>query len=544
MMKATQPLLALLFVMASASPWSAAAAQNGVAVGNWEQACAALVGPTYPADDGVAKVTETKIVAAGGGKPSAEQMQVYATRGKVQAVPTQAIESLPAHCLVSGYATPNIRFELRLPAQEWNRRMLMVACDGFCGFVFSEACVPGLMRDYATVTSDGGHTATRNFDGAWGYDNRQAEIDFGYRANHVVAVAAKAILARFYGEPPRHSYLTGCSKGGSAGVMAATRYPADFDGIIAGAPVLDYQRKNAIHFPWVAKAMQAADDSFLLSPEQLPAIEAAVLRACDAIDGQADGVIDDPRRCNFDPASMRCSAGRSNATCLTEPQIDAVRKVYAAPRNSRGEIVYPAGTVVGSEGNWPNWVLPAPPATVTFSRRGAEEYLRYLAFERDPGPNYDFRSFDFDTQLGRLQAQSAVFDALSTDMRAFRDRGGKIILWHGWGDAAISPLMTIAYYDELLKFMGGDRATQAFARLFLLPGVHHCRGGNGAGLIDALAALEQWREQDRAPDVLIATRDDDLDGKIERTRPVYPYPARASYIGRGDWNDPKNYRPR
>lgn len=533
-------VLALCAIVAQTWPMPARAGTAGLP--DWERRCAALAGPTYIADDGVAKVVEAH--AEDASVPGDARGQVHAVRGRVQGIPTLAHAEVPAHCRVSGYVSPNIRFELRLPAAAWNQRLLMVACDGFCGFVFSEACVPGLLRDYATVTSDGGHTAARLFDGAWGYRNPQAQIDFGYRANHVVAVAAKAIAAAFYGHPPRYAYLTGCSKGGSAGIMAAMRYPSDFDGVIAGAPVLDYQGKNAIHFPWVARALEDGAGRPLLGADKLPTIERAVLHACDRLDGQADRVIADPRRCRFDPASLQCPAGQRAADCLDPAQVAALRRVYDTPRDSRGRAIYAAGTVPGSEGNWRNWLFPGEDSPLSFSQRGAEEYLRYLAFEDDPGPGYDVRSFDLDTAVERLRPLSPVYDALDPDLRAYRDRGGKVILWHGWADAAISPLLTIDYYRALTDFMGGERSTAFFARLFLLPGVHHCRGGEGPGLIDALAALERWREHGEAPQMLLAAHDQDSDGRAERIRPVYPYPLQASYNGRGDPDDVRSYPPR
>lgn len=483
-------------------------ARAGTAALSPEQRCAALVERSFEHPEAVAKVTSATYEPERGALTE-EEARHYAERGKLNAVPTTGIERIPAHCRVQGYVAPHVRFEVALPAQQWNGRMLLAACHGWCGQLNGRDCVAGLVRDYVTVTTDGGHTGLSSFDGVWAYDNPQAEIDFGYRANHVAAVATKAIIRAYYGEPVRYAYITGCSKGGQAGLMAAQRYPEDFDGVISIGPVLDYQAKNAIHFPWVATAVQDERGGPSKLPlEKLGLVENAVLAACDALDGRKDRVIDDPRACRFDPASLACPAGRDGADCLTPPQVQALAKIYAMPLDSRGEVIYPAGTPMGSEGAWPGWVLPTAEAPVPRSWRGADQYLKYLAFEKDPGPGYDFRDYDLDTALETLKPMSPVYDALSTDLKAFEARGGKLIILHGMADEAIPALMTIQYYEQMSAAMGGEAATRDFARLFLVPGVYHCGGGNGPDLIDALAALEAWRERGQAPDRLAATRDE------------------------------------
>lgn len=504
-----------------------------------EQDCSRLLQRSFETSEYAARILSATAVAAQEQLSEAELVR-FKTRGKVQGAPIQRLSRVPAFCRVEGYLAPSIRFELRLPLAYWNGRYLLVACDGFCGDLNTAYCVPGQVRGFATATTDGGHTGSPAFDGVWGWNNPQAEIDFGYRANHQVALASKAIIAAFYGRAPNYSYLTGCSKGGQAGVMAAIRYPDDFQGIVAGAPVLDYQRKNAIHFPWVARAMQDEAGMPLLHRSKLPPLRAAVMAACDATDGLRDGIIGDPRRCKFDPGVLACK-GPERDDCLTPAQIAGVRRAYQPPVNSRGEMVYPHGTVVGSEGNWLHWLILGEQDHVTDSELGAAQYLRYLAFRDDPGPTYDWRDFNFDTDLARLDDLSPVFDALSPDLRQFRALGGKLLLWHGWADAAISPLMTIDYYEELTRFMGGDAATREFARLFLMPGMFHCRGGDGPDLFDALDAVVQWTERGIAPDRLIATKDDNNDGVAERTRPVFPYPQQAVYDGSGSIDEAANF---
>lgn len=504
--------------------------------------CSSLLQRSFETSEYAARILSATVVAAQEQLTDAELVR-FKTRGKVQGAPIQTLARVPEFCRVEGYIAPSIRFELRLPLTEWNGRYLLVACDGFCGELNTAYCVPGQVRGFATATTDGGHVGSPAFDGVWGLNNPQAQIDFGYRANHLVALASKAIVAAFYGRAPEFSYLTGCSKGGQAGVMAAIRYPEDFQGIVAGAPVLDYQRKNAIHFPWVARAMLDSSGKPLLHRSQLPLIRAAVMAACDATDGLRDGIIGDPRQCTFDPGVLLCK-GTAHDGCLTEAQVAGLRRVYQPPVNSRGEIVYPHGTIVGSEGNWLSWLILNDGEYVTDSELGAAQYLRYLAFRDDPGPSYDWQSFNFDTDIARLADLSPVFDALSPDLRQFRALGGKLLLWHGWADAAISPLMTIDYYEAMTRFMGGTAITQDFARLFLMPGMFHCRGGDGPDLFDALDAVVQWSERGIAPKVLIASKDDDNDGVPERTRPVFPYPQRAVYDGSGSIDDAANFIPR
>jgi len=492
--------------------------------------------------DAPTKITDAQFIGA---EPltSADQ-KVFRRAGQAMGTPAEPAESLPPHCRVRGYVAPAVQFEILLPAvTTWNGKFLFATCDGFCGQMKPQYCFPSLTRHYATATTDGGHVGIPGFDAVWAYGNQQAQIDFGYRANHVVAVAAKAIIAAYYGRKPALSYLTGCSKGGSAGVMAAMRYPLDFDGIIAGSPVLDYQGKVAIQFPWIASAVTDRQDHVILGAAKVPAIQRAALAACDAQDGLKDNLISDPRACRFDPGTLACPQGRNDESCLTGNEIEALRKVYATPRNSRDEVIYPAGTIVGSEASWPGWLLPIGADVRTLTYMGAEQYLRYMAFSPAPGPAYDFRSFDYDRDPARLATMSPIFDATSPDLRAFKANGGKLLIWHGWADAAISPLMTIRYYEDLLRFMGGVAETQQFARLMMLPGVFHCSGtATGASFFDSLTALEQWREAGKSPDMMLLSQDIDGDGTPDRTRPVFPYPLRTVYRGKGPIDSPASFR--
>lgn len=453
---------------------------------------------------------------------------------------------LPAHCLVRGYIGPQISFEVRLPdPSAWNGNYQQVACGGFCGSVRSDSCFPGLERGYAVATHDGGHdTEQAGFDGVWGWNNRPGEVDFGYRANHVVALATKAIIAAYYGEAAEYSYIVGCSKGGTSAVKEALRYPDDFDGAIAAAPVLDYQGRVATSFSWLMQALLDNRGRPLLSAEDFRMVHEAVLDECDGLDGLEDRVLNDPARCEFRPGVLRCGRLDGSAWCLSQRQVSALRKVYAAPRNSEGEVVYPAGQTLGSELGWEGWLTqnPAEPRPTPFALEGANQYLAYMAFENDPGPSFTYEDFSFDRHVEDLEALSPVYDAIDTDLSEFRDRGGKLILLHGTADPAISSEATIDYYEHLIDDMGGRRATQAFARLFLTPGASHCTSqGPGVARVDPLTALEKWVEHDEAPETLSATHEGG-EG-LERTMPLFPYPRVPVYSGEGDPTDPASYEP-
>ena len=517
-------------------------ATSAMAATELETRCAGLASKTFDhLPDAPTKITLSQFEAA---RTDIVSRSDVARALQQMGSPADLTRGTPALCRVQGYVAPTVRFEILLPMDSWNGKFLLSTCDGFCGYLNDRYCMPAFLRGYATATTDGGHTGIPGFDAVWAHGNLQGKIDFGYRANHVVAIASKAIVAAFYGKAASFSYLTGCSKGGNAGVMAAMRYPGDFDGIIAGAPVLDYQRKVAVHFPWIAKAVTDAQDRAILSADKSPAIQAAVMAACDAIDGLKDGLIDDPRKCRFAAASLACPPGTDDSNCLTPREVVALDKLYAQPVNSKGEVVYPASMSYGSEGRWPGWILPTNGSVRTLSYQGAEQYLRYMALDPAPGPGYDFRDFSFDTDLDRLATMSPIYDATNPDLSAFKARGGKIIIWHGWADAAISAEMTVQYFERLTHVMGGPAATGAFARLFLLPGIFHCGlSATGGNAWDALSALEAWREGGTAPASILLSYDLDRNGSFDRTRPVYPYPLIAKYKGKGDINRPESFRP-
>jgi len=454
------------------------------------------------------------------------------------AVSVPAADGLPAYCRVLGTIRPAISFEARLPlAADWNGKFYMAGCGGFCGKLYADrsgfynTINHGLRRGYAVATMDGGHWGSGPTDGRWAWNNRLAETDWAWRAVAETTRAAKQLLAAHYGRPQQRAYFAGCSTGGRMALMAAQRFPADFDGIIAGAPALDYSGLVAVQSAWVTQANTGVDGRPVLDPAKVPAIAAAVAAACDGLDGRSDGLIEDPRNCHWSPTALRCPASPADATCLSDAEVGVLERWYAPPRNAAGSVLYPGGVPRGSEPFWGVWLAglpaqppnPAIPAVVPLFAR---DFLRYMAFAEDPGEGYEVRDFDFDRDPPRLAALGALYDATSPALEPFRERGGKLLIYHGWADAIVTPQRTLDYYAAL-EARFGAAPTREFARLFMLPGFDHCGiqpgpGANDAGF-DPLPALEAWVEQGVAPE-RIDTRRIDAAGRAAWQAPVCAWP--------------------
>lgn len=466
----------------------------------------------------------------------------------------------PNSCQVGGYVAPTVGFLLILPTN-WNRKLLQFGCGGFCGQVVQSACAHPASRGYACVTSDNGHRSTGT-DALWAYNNPQAEIDHAYGGMHVTTLASKAIVERYYGRAAKQSYFMGGSTGGRLAMMAAQRFPWDFDGIIAGVPSLSV---TGIHMNllWGNRAFTDETGHPLFKQADLNALHRRVVAKCDLHDGVVDGLIGDPRACAFDPSEMRCTSGLSKQ-CLTERQVDAARKIYAGATTSKGEPIYMPGALRGSEHTWLGWFSTLftsnPRATYNF----VQEEFRYSAFRVDPGPTWTPERFDFDSDYKRFGMADALIDAVNPDLRKFKAAGGKLIAYAGWSDAAGMPLHTVDYYETLERTMGGREPTQDFFRLFTIPGMEH-GWGEGAHAVDWLSYLEAWVEKNEPPDQVIGfhVRTEDLDpgspdynqtrlrraefpldpATIEFARPIYPYPVITRYLGTGDPRDPANFGP-
>jgi len=458
----------------------------------------------------------------------------------------------PAHCEVQAIARPSkdseIRLQVWLPVSGWNGKYLQVGNGGWAGQINQGSAAGPLRRGYAVAATDDGHT-TAAPGASWAIGHPEKLIDFGYRAVHETSVQAKAIVRAFFGRDAERSYFTGCSDGGREALMEAQRYPEDFDGIIAGAPANNWSHLFT-GFVWNEQALAETP----IPPAKLPVIQKAVVAQCDASDGVKDGLLEDPRACNFDPASLLCKAG-DGSDCLTEGQVAALRKIYSGAKNPRtGKQVFP-GWPMGTEavpGGWATWI---PALQASFGN----SYYGQAVFEQS---NWDFRTLNFDTDVEFGDAKAGpVLNATNPDLRSFRDNGGKLIQYHGWGDAAISPLSSIEYYESVRAFLGrlpdGRREKtdpMDFYRLFLVPGMAHCGGGIGpndfgngvnSARIDAdhniLSALEAWVEQDAAPAKLVGSGRAVDDSSKNLTRPLCPYPQTAHYRGNGDPDVAENF---
>ncbi|HEX6999517.1 MAG TPA: tannase/feruloyl esterase family alpha/beta hydrolase [Gammaproteobacteria bacterium] len=449
------------------------------------------------------------------------------------------------YCRVEGYIAPQIHFAVQLPTEGWNQRYLQNGCGGYCGRVASPdevdaaaGCVPVADGAFVRAATDGGHTAPFD-DGMWAVDNPQAQVDLGYRAAHELAVAAKRIIAAFYGQGPRYSYFTGCSDGGREGLMEAQRYPEDFDGIIAGAPANVWSALNGIFQPWVIGANKDPDGGYVITPEKVPALHRAAIAACDALDGLEDGLIGDPRVCDFDPAVIACPAGTDRPDCLTPAQVQAARRIYAPPTDPKGRALYPGSMPAGAEGRWAGGIT-APPGQRAIAE-GYASYRRYL--HRDVALDSDMRKWRMDAaELAELQAGlGAIYDSTDPDLAEFRAHGGKLVLWHGWADEAIPPHGTIAYWDAVGRAAGGAAERDEFVRLYMIPGLYHCSGGD-FDRFDFLTPLMNWVERGVSPNEVVAWTER-RDGAVTRSRPLYPYPTVARYDGSGDVDDAANFGP-
>jgi feruloyl esterase len=450
--------------------------------------------------------------------------------------------TLPAFCRVEAVARPTsdseIKFEVWMPpAEAWNGKFEGVGNGGYSGAIGYAAMAAGLRRGYATASTDTGHTGD---DMKFGRGHPEKVIDWAYRSIHVMTDASKLIVRNHTGRFADRSYFVGCSSGGHQALSEAQRYPEDYDGIIAGDPANNRIRQTfGFLYSWIATHNK--DGSPIIPPAKLSILTKAAVEACDALDGLKDGIIDDPRRCNFDPGKLLCKPGAAgsgqgpgadDSACLTAPQVEATRKMYEGTKNPRtGELIF-AGWPRGSEGfgdsaiqGWRQYVLdPQEPMRLGF--------FRFFLFH---DPNWDYRTVDWDRDLAYAEQKMPYMAAVERDMSPFKKRGGKLLMYTGWADPVVPPHDTVAYYDAVVKTMGGLDKTREFFRLFLAPGMGHCSGGPGPNQFDALAALEQWVEKGLAPDKLIASHG--TNGKIDRTRPLCVYPLVARWKGTGSSDD-------
>ena len=458
---------------------------------------------------------------------------------------TNPLANLPPFCRVTGVIAPTkeseIVFEVWLPLDKWNGRFTGVGNGGWAGFIAYGPLAEQIRRGNASASTNTGHEAVPGVNAAkFAFDYPERLVDFAYRAHHETALKAKALVQAFYGKPANRAYWVGCSSGGYEGLMEAQRFPSDYDGIIAGAPANNWTRLMAGDFDATLAVLQKPESN--LPPAALSLLHRAVLAACDGRDGVTDGVLEDPRQCKFDPGTLQCGSGATE-NCLTAAQVEAARRVYRGVRDSRtGEQLYP-GLAPGSEPFWPHRDAANPfPIPIA--------HYKWLVFAN---PEWDWKTFNAADPatyeaMQRAEAKFApLMNATSPDLTEFRQRGGKLLQYHGWNDQLISAQNSIDYYESVLAHFGKntkDRAktladVQSFYRLYMAPGMAHCSGGTGPNTFDMQTAMEQWVEGGKPPEAIVATRA--INAVVDRSRPLCPYPKVAVYKGKGDTNDASSF---
>lgn len=451
------------------------------------------------------------------------------------ATAVSATNGLPAYCRVTAVARPvsdsEIRIEIWLPdASGWNGKFVGTGNGGYSGDLGYADMQTAIRRGYATAGSNTGHDGG---DLKFGAGHPEKIKDWAYRAVHVMTETAKLVIRHYYERPAAHSYFTGCSTGGHQALMEAQRYPTDYDGIVAGDAGNNRIRLNAgFLWSWLAANGKGTAP---LPASKLPMVNRAVIDACDAADGVKDGLLADPRRCSFDPGALLCKTGQEEGTCLTSPEVTAVRAIYDGARNPRtGERAF-AGWARGSEslggrgGGWSAYFVERPePARLDF--------WRYWVFDN---PEWSPQDFDFDRDLATADRKIGFIDATNAGLAAFQQNKGKLLAYHGWADPVVPPEDAIDYYEKVARAMGGIEQTSTFFRLFLAPGMGHCGGGPGPNTFDALGALDTWVTQGIAPQKLIASHSSN--GAVDRTRPLCPYPQAAKWNGAGSPDDAASF---
>jgi feruloyl esterase len=440
----------------------------------------------------------------------------------------QANTQLPAHCRVAATLKPSgdshIEMELWMPVENWNGKFLAVGNGGWAGNIETGAIANGLSRGYATASNDTGH---KGGSASFAVGHPEKLVDFGYRAMHEMAIQSKAIIQAFYKRAPQLSYYQGCSTGGRQGLMSAQRYPEDFDAIIAGAPV-----NNMIHLNIQSVARQIEvlkEPSRIIPAGKMTLFANAVVAACDPNDGVKDNIISDPQMCKFDPQTLVCKAGDA-PDCLTPAQVESAKSAWAAVKTKNGEVVYP-GSSPGFETGY-RMPTPGAPLNPLFT-----DMARYIGRQ---DANWDVMTFDLEKDLALAMKNAAFVEATDPDLTKFKARGGKLLLYHGWADPGPAPENTINYVSAVANKVGG-RGQDDWMRLFLMPGMGHCRGGVGPDQADFLGAMERWREQGDAPRQIIASRAAGANGQTPMTRPLCPHPQIAKYTGSGSTDDAKNF---
>jgi len=457
-------------------------------------------------------------------------------------------KSLPAFCRVVATLRPSkdsdIKIEVWLPLKGWNGKLESVGNGGYAGFIsyatpstfpVFPSLMSALQQGYATASTDTGHSGGLA-DASFALGHPEKVTDWGYRAVHEMTLKAKAIIAAFYGKSAHYSYFNGCSTGGRQALKEAQRYPNDYDGIIAGAPANYNWTHLVVASLWVGVVTHKDPASFI-PPSKYPVIHDAVIKACDAVDGLKDGLIDDPRRCHFDPKVLECS-GADASTCLTAPQVESAKTIYGPVTNPRTGVAIFPGLEPGSELGWSILAGGKEPSELGITA------LRNIVYQ---DANWDWRTFDFDKGVALAEkVDQNTITANDRDLRPFLSHGGKLLIYHGWTDPVVASESSVNYYTSVLNRMGGASKASSSIRLFMVPGMDHCGGGEGPNpnVLDFVSVMEQWVEKGVAPNRIIATKyklDDNPASGVVRTRPLCPYPQVARYTGSGSTDEAPNF---
>ena len=513
---------AVLCASVSSYALAAGAKSEGMSGGN----CANLMALDLPN----AKVTEAQAVTSG----------TYQAEGA-----RNPITKLPPFCRVHVVVKPAINVEVWMPLTGWNGKLMGLTGGGVLGSIsygntvdLNEIPDPGgisglangIQRGYAMMATDGGHKTSEN---NW-WNDLGRFIDLGYRGAHEMTVKGKVVTAAFYAQAPAKTYFDGCSGGGRVGMMEAQRFPEDYDGIIAGEPGANWTDLMVAEL-WATRASTDSPENFLPG-NKMPMVTAAAVAKCDPEDGIKDGIISNPMACHFDPVVLQCK-GADAPDCLTSGQVDALRKIYAGAKYPDGRRIS-FGHTPGSESGFGRMYTGVKDVN-TEGGNSNRDFIKLSVFN---DPNYDLSKFDYNHDMDYLKERTAaIMDATNPDMSGFKARGGKLLVYYGWADYLAPSGYTPSYYDSVVAKMGGQPAVADFYRLFMVPGMGHCRGGVGANRFDSVKVLESWVEKGQAPDQIIASRVDEKTKKVTMTRPLCPYPQVAHYTGSGSTDEAKNF---
>jgi len=455
------------------------------------------------------------------------------------------------YCSVTGYISPQTQFQVLLPTSTWRGAYLQQGCGGLCGHVSLTESTPQLFPpsmkgQFVMAADDQGHESPSDSDGLWARNDLQLRVVFGYTSEHSLALTARTLIHAYYGRSATHRYFVGGSDGGNEALDLAQRFPNDFDGIVAGEPALNWSALLGLFQPWLGRVNLDTRDRPILTAEKLPALHAAVLKAC----ANSYGVITDPRSCTFRPESIGCPAGTDNASCLTPAQVRVVRAFYRGPTDAAGRNLFDGGEPYGSELAWRFWaVQPAADQAApldTYSAQIGLNYLRNMAYWHNPPLTFGLRDVRFTAaEHARLQQLGDLYDATDPDLSAFQAHGGKLIMWHGWADQAIPPFQTLNYYRAVARWSGGYRGAQAFSRLYMIPGSYHCpcgipNNGDPETVLDMVTPLVRWVADGVAPGTLTLAITQKSSGKPLNVLQVSPFNPLAAVPQNNGLNS--NYR--